>query len=92
MMRVAKNFIGQLLLGLLLLVLSETAVHAQVWTNIGPYGAMAPNITSAAVDPANPARWLIRSGSGGLFETDNARRTGLSHPDLIVYWARPTIF
>src|SRR5947207_8878280 len=52
------------------------------WINIGPApivnGQIAPTgpvsgrVTSIAVDPANPARWLIGTAQGGVWETLNS--------------------
>ena len=64
-------------IGVCLAASTMTVVHAQVWTNIGPSGATSPNIriTSVAVDPSNPNRWLVGAGTGGVFETVDAGRT-----------------
>ena len=50
-----------LIRGAFLLCLSGSTLHAQVWRNIGPSGTTSPNIriTSVAVDPTNPNRWLV---------------------------------
>jgi photosystem II stability/assembly factor-like uncharacterized protein len=67
--------LGRLVLGLLLLISLQSTIQAQVWTNIGR--VLAPNlrITSVAVDPVNPNRWLVGSGKAGLFETVDAGKS-----------------
>ena len=66
-----------LIRGAFLLCLSGGTIHAQVWRNIGPSGTTSPNIriTSVAVDPTNPNRWLVGAGTGGVFETVDAGRS-----------------
>lgn len=67
-----QSWIVVAFLALVLLPLSDVACEAQVWNPIGPSGIPNARITSIAVDPTNPNRWLVGSANGGVWETQNA--------------------
>lgn len=62
---------------LVLCLFASAPGRPQVWTSIGPSQVAGTNgptgqITSLAVDPADPNHWLLASGAGGVWESRNS--------------------
>ena len=68
-------------LSLVLVLCFDARPNAQVWSSLGPSplgsqstppAAMAGRVSAIAVDPIDPAHWLVGFGNGGVWESRDA--------------------